>query len=55
MLLIINAIKVCKLIDKCAIISDLFYWTTINEEEKNIFYDFVSYIHSTKWPKAAKF
>ena len=52
MLMNINAIKVCKLKDICAIIYDLLYWIEIIEKK---YFMILFHIYSTKWPKAANF
>ena len=51
----INAIKVYKSIDICAIIYDLSYWIKKNLRKKMYFMIVFYYIYSFKWPKAANF
>ena len=53
MLTKLNAIKVCKLLDICAIIYDLLYW--IKNNLKIEYFMILFHIYSTKWPKAANF
>ena len=53
MLMNINAIQVCKLIDIFAIIYD--YCIGLKIIEKKIYFLILFHIYSTKWPKAANF